>query len=103
MYIQNIRHDRYIYKKIGVVSTMMNELEEKLKKTALSAAIDLSIKRYQKAPARCARNLIELANASFDTHLTKTETVSLYQALVASLEQKDAQTVKRLFFQRFGL
>lgn len=78
-------------------------VEGKLKKVALIAAVDISLKRISKSPERCARNLLELGLSAYPDKVLKEEQAQLYTKLLILCKNGDAQETKNLFITTFCL
>lgn len=76
-------------------------LEGKLRKVAVIAAVDISLKRIGRSPERCARNLIELGTNAYPNALSKKDQVILYSTLLCICEANNTQGAKELFIKTF--
>lgn len=74
-----------------------------IKKAALMAALDITLKRMHQSPQRCARNIIELGNNAFPNKLSEEDKTVLLQAILEACKQQDAVLVKELFHKSFLL
>ena len=76
-------------------------LESKLKRAALSAAVDVALKNLKKSPERCARNLVELGTSAFPNRINNQEKDVLYHGLLNLCKNVDADGAKELFSKYF--
>lgn len=76
-------------------------LELKLKRAVLNCAVDITLKRIQRSPERCARNLIELGLAAHPKKMGKAEIEAFYGTLLQMCKSGDCQGVREAFFQTF--
>ena len=77
-------------------------LEYKLKKAALFAAVELTLRRMRRSPERCARNLIELGIAAFPGKIQKNEVNATYHEFLSICQNADAEAARELFFKVFA-
>lgn len=77
-------------------------LELKLKRAALNAAVDITLKGMKRSPERCARNLIELGISAFPNLLSEKEKNVLYDKILIVCKNVDINAAKELFFQSFN-
>lgn len=76
-------------------------VEGKLKRVALIAAVDISLKRINKSPERCARNLLELGLNAYPDKLLKKDQSDFYNKLLALCKSEEIQEVRTLFLTTF--
>lgn len=76
-------------------------LEMRLKKAAVIAALDISLKRMYRSPERCARNLMELGLGAFPDKLSAREQSAVLEELLSICKSGDAAKVRELFFTCF--
>lgn len=76
-------------------------LEGKLKKAAIIAAVDISLKRMGNSPERCARNLMELGNSAYPGRLTKREQTEFLSHFMAVCKNKNIPEARALFIHIF--
>ncbi len=74
-------------------------LEYKIKKVALTTAIDFSEKRMLKSPERYARNLVEFAQSTYPNVLSNKEATILIAQLIPLCYEKDAQKIRELIYR----
>lgn len=79
---------------------MTLELERKIKRAALNAAVELALKRMDKSPERCVRNLVELGLTALPGNPGKGRD-DIYTELLSLCRNGDNQGVKALFFTAF--
>jgi hypothetical protein len=73
----------------------------KIKKAAITAALDIRLARMRRSPERCARNLMELGINSFPDKLSKEEQSDVFQRLMFYCKAKDLQKARELFVKSF--
>jgi hypothetical protein len=73
----------------------------KLKKAAVIAALDISLKRMSKSPDRLARNLVELGLNAFPDKISSEEQTHLLKELNNACKIGDAATARELFVNSF--
>lgn len=76
-------------------------LEMKLKKAALTAAVDFSLKRMHSSPERCARNLTELGFNAFPGKYSACEQTDLLKKFISICKDGDTLKARELFFSCF--
>jgi hypothetical protein len=76
-------------------------LEMKLKKAALTAALDISLKRMHNSPERCARNLTELGFNAFPGKYSAKEQSELLKEFLTVCKDGDTLKTRDLFFVSF--
>lgn len=77
------------------------KLERKIKKAALSAALDFSMSRMNKSPERYARNIMELANCTYPGYLSKEEEQKLLNQIILMCKNKEGNAIRELINQTF--
>lgn len=80
----------------------MLTLEYKLKRAALRAAVDITLRGKEQSPGRCARNLLELG-CSVNPQLSKEQKNSAYNQLLTACRNQGLPECKELFFSLFFL
>ena len=75
--------------------------EGRLKEIAMTAAVDLKIKRMKNSPERCARNLMELGQSASSIKLTPKEEKQLYHNLLDSCKHNAPDKTKDIFRNAF--
>lgn len=73
----------------------------RLKKAAVTAALDIRLARIHRSPERCARNLMELGLSAFPDRLTKDEQFILLQKFMMLCKSHDAIKARELFLASF--
>jgi hypothetical protein len=73
----------------------------KVKKAAVTAALDIRLARMHRSPERCARNLMELGICAFPGKLTKDEQLLLQQEFMLLCRNRDIIKARELFFASF--
>ncbi|MDF2540218.1 MAG: hypothetical protein K0S76_3239 [Herbinix sp.] len=87
--------------------TVRNELSPLLqpgyiiKKTAIMAALDIRLARMHRSPERCARNLMELGQASYPDKLSEKERLDIFQKLVSCCKSKNFHEARNIFIKNF--
>ncbi len=76
-------------------------LETKIKQAALMTAVDISLKRMQKSPERCARNLTELGFMTFPNKISKDTRDDFFEKLLLLCKAGDSQGARELFTNTF--
>lgn len=76
-------------------------VEGKLKRVALIAAVDISLKRIYKSPERCARNLLELGINAYPDRLLKKDQNEFYNKLLILCKNEETQGARDLFLSTF--
>lgn len=79
----------------------MLRLERKIKKAALTAAIDFSQTRMNKSPERYARNLIELATSTYPGSITKEEELELFHKIIEFTRLQEVNKIRELINTTF--
>lgn len=74
----------------------MLRLERKIKKAALTAAIEFSSGRMNKSPERYARNLIELATSTYPGSITKEEEGVLFDQIIQLTKLQEVNKIREL-------
>jgi len=74
-----------------------------IKKAALMAALDITLKRMHRSPQRCARNIMELGISAFPNKLSEEDKAVLIQSLFDACKHQDAVLAKELFCNSFLL
>lgn len=74
-----------------------------IKKAALMAALDITLKRMHRSPQRCARNIMELGISAFPNKLSEADKAVLTPALLEACKHQDAVLAKELFCNSFLL
>lgn len=65
------------------------------------AVLDIRLARMHRSPERCARNLMELGQASFPDKLSEEERLDIFQKLVAYCRSQDFHDARDLFIETF--
>lgn len=73
----------------------------KIKKAAVTAALDIRLARMRQSPERCARNLMELGLNSFPDKLSREEQHDIFQKLMFYCKEKDVQKAREFFMKSF--
>lgn len=76
-------------------------VEGKLKRVALIAAVDISLKRISKSPERCARNLLELGLNAYPDRLLKKDQNDFFNQLLKLCKNEEIQEARDLFLSTF--
>jgi hypothetical protein len=76
-------------------------LEAKLRQAAVMAAVDISLKRMEKSPERCARNLVELGLSAYPNKIPKEERSNFYNNILEICKSGDTQQARDVFFNIF--
>jgi hypothetical protein len=72
-----------------------------IKKAALTAALDISLRRMQRSPDRLARNLLELGITAFPDKLNEQEKALFLQELIVFCKNGDSAKARELFLISF--
>lgn len=88
---QSIRKEPSQFPQIGV----------RIKKAALTAALDIRLARMHQSPERCARNLMELGQGAFPDKLSMEEQLKVFQELVSMCKSNAPSEARDLFIQSF--
>lgn len=75
--------------------------EGKLKRAAITAAVDIALRRMKKSPKRCARNLMELGLCAYPDNLPAENQEAFFQKLFDLIKKDDLQSAKELFSSVF--
>lgn len=78
----------------------MLTLENKLKKVAVCAAVDVTLRGKDRAPKRCARNLIELGE-SVTKQMEKNQKERAYEQLLETCRKGTFLECRSLFISLF--
>lgn len=78
----------------------MPTLEYKLKRAALSVAVDITLRGKDRSPERCARNLMELGG-TVRPQLTKEQRAGAYEQLLAACRTQTFTDCRALFISLF--
>ncbi len=73
----------------------------RLKKAAVTVALDIRLAGIVRSPERCARNLLELGLSTFPNQLTKEEQSILLQKFITVCKNQDKIKARELFFASF--
>jgi hypothetical protein len=98
-----MRYSRIIWEEGRYQSVLRegNQTGYKIKKTAIMAALDIRLARMHRSPERCARNLMELGQASFPDKLSEEERLDIFRKLVSCCKSKDFHEARNLFIETF--
>lgn len=77
-------------------------LEFQLKKAVTATAIDILLKKANKSPKRCVRNLIELGENAYPITLSKAQRKELRGKLLSLCKSHEVAKVIDLFFLTFN-
>jgi len=72
-------------------------MEGRLKNAALLVALDISLKRINRSPVRCARNIMELGITAYPDKLCDPDKLYYHQRILEACKQKDANVVREIF------
>lgn len=73
----------------------------RIKKAAVTAALDIRLARMLRSPERCARNLMELGLNAYPDRIPKEEELILLQSFMEICRAKDVIKARELFFASF--
>lgn len=73
----------------------------RIKKAAVTAALDIRLARMLRSPERCARNLMELGIGAYPDKLTKDEQLILQQRFLILCKNRDIIKARELFLASF--
>ena len=76
-------------------------IRQEIKKAALLAAVDIALKRMNRSPKRCARNITELGSNAFPNRFSKEEYLSIQKEFLLICRAKDPIKAKELFISYF--
>ena len=76
-------------------------IRQEIKKAALLAAVDIALKRMNRSPKRCARNLTELGMNAFPNRFSKEEYPLIQKEFLLACKAKDPLKAKELFVSYF--
>ncbi len=84
-------------KESGVTEPKKQMLRQGIKKAALLAAVDMSLKRMNRSPNRCARNMTELGMNAFPNRYPADEYPRIQQELLSACKAQDPLKARELF------
>ncbi len=76
-------------------------IRQGIKKAALLAAVDMSLKRMNRSPKRCARNMTELGMNAFPNRYPEEEYPRIQQELLNACKAQDPLKARELFISYF--
>ncbi len=76
-------------------------IRQEIKKAAVLAAVDIALKRMNRSPKRCARNITELGINAFPNRFTKEEHPLIQEEFLSACKAKDPIKTKELFISCF--
>jgi hypothetical protein len=97
-------HEKDVMSEDNLHDNMINRRDlpgYRLKKAAVTAALDIRLARMRRSPERCARNLMELGLSAFPDKLTKDEQMILLQKFMIVCKNRDIIKARELFFASF--
>jgi hypothetical protein len=84
-----------------VQESKKRRIRQEIKKAALLAAVDIALKRMNRSPKRCARNITELGINAFPNRFSMEEYPLVQKEFLLICKAKDPIKAKELFVSYF--
>lgn len=101
MEMEEVMHQNIYSNESEVRESKRRLIRQEIKKAAVLAAVDIALKRMNRSPQRCARNMTELGINAFPNRFSKEDYPLIQKEFLSACKAKDPIKTKELFISYF--